>query len=61
MLCMNKIHCSPVVYVTTSIQTSKHSSNDSMSGLNFTDKGFVIHGKTEINRNFDCKMAALSL
>lgn len=61
MFCMESKHHSPVLYVSTSMQTSKHLSNGNMFWLNFIDKGFVIHGKTEINRNFYCKMAALSL
>ena len=59
MLRMNSMHCNPVLCVSTNMYIS--SSNGSMLWLNLTHKEFVTHGKTEANRDYDCKIASQSL
>lgn len=59
MLCMNRMHCSPVLSVSTNMYISSSSGN--MLWPDFIHKEFVIHGKTEENRYFDCRIEALSL
>ena len=50
MLCLGRVHCSPVYLFQ---QTCLFSGD--MLWPNFTDKEFSIHGKTEPNRYFDSK------